>query len=263
MSRSERRRVNQAAGHGVMIGYLTPDHNSAHFQISLRALEAWDRNHTRRVAEYGDVVTHICGPRVASGRNELVRAFLGHPKRPEWLLMLDSDMVFPATLVEDLVSVADPQVAPVVGGLCFAGGRSGQVRPTMSVMVGDDPPAFEVVWDYPPDAMVGVDYTGAACLLMHRGVLERLGEKFADRAHPWFAESEFSGREYGEDVTFCMRLRALGVPIFVHTGIKIGHMKMLVIDEQSYLTFRRGITEHGEDGHRDRELARRFVGGAR
>ncbi len=260
MSQSDRRRQNQAAGHGVLVAYLCPDMVNSHFTQSLTAMLHWDEKHSGRISRHGDVVQHICGPRIAAGRNDLVRAFLGHPKQPEWLLMLDSDMVFDPTLAEDLVAAADAQDGPIVGGLCFAGGRSGQVRPTLGVMTATEPPEFEIIWNYPSDALVGVDWTGAACVLIHRSVLEDLGLRYADRAHVWFAETEAFGKDWGEDVTFCLRARQAGYPVHVHTGIKVGHMKMQVIDEETYLTYRRGITEHGEDGWRAKELARRGIG---
>jgi len=245
---------------GVVLGYLTPDLYNAHFAVALNGLLDWDARNSQRVHKRGDVLHQISGPRVAAARNDLVRAFLSGTA--EWLLMLDSDMVFPRDLVDLLVEAAHWKQRPIVGALCFAGGRSGQIRPTLGVMVSNDPPRFETVWNYQPNALNGVDYTGAACLLVHRSVYENLATRYGDNAHPWFAESEIGGQEYGEDVTFCMRARAAGYPIFVHTGIKIGHMKMSVIDEEAYLAYRRGITEYGEDEYRDRELGRRFVGGA-
>lgn len=243
-----------------MVAYLCPDIVNAHFQISLAALHHWDQKHAQRITKHGDTVSHISGPRIAAGRNELVRAFLAHPKRPEWLFMVDSDMVFPPTLVEDLVSVAHPTIAPIVGALCFAGGRSGQVRPTIGILTSNDPIEFDIVWDYPQDSMIKVDWTGAAALLIHRSVLEDLERRYEGRAHKWFAESEFGEKDYGEDVTFCLRVRQAGYPVHVHTGIKVGHMKMQVIDEETYLTYRRGITALGEDNWRDKELARRGIG---
>lgn len=259
MSQTTRRRQNQAQGQGVLVAYLTPDIGNAHFQIALNAMLHYDAGNSQRIHRHGDVVSHISGPRVAAGRNHLVEAFLHHPKRPEWLLMLDSDMVFQPTLADELVAAADPVSAPIVGGLCFAGGRSGQVRPTIGVLTNNDPVEFEIIWDYPADSMVAIDWTGAACLLIHRSVLDDLGQQYEGRAHKWFAESEYGEKDYGEDVTFCLRSRKAGYPVHVHTGIKVGHMKMQVVDEETYLTYRRGITAMGEDEWRTKELARRGI----
>jgi hypothetical protein len=33
----------------------------------------------------------------------------------------------------------------------------------------------------------------------------------------------------GEDLTFCMRAAAAGLPIHVHTGIQVGHVKTTVL----------------------------------
>jgi GT2 family glycosyltransferase len=244
---------------GVFVATLSPDYRNAHFDHAFERLLDWDRQHSGRITDRGDVCSIITGPRIAAARNALVRTFLGHEKQPPWMLMLDSDMVFAPTVAEQLVCAADPVERPVIGGLCFAGGRSGEIRPTMSVMVTNTPPTFEPVWNYQPDALNGVDYTGAACLLVHRRVFEDLARRFDGRAYLWFAESEVGENEYGEDVTFCMRVRAAGYPIYVNTGVKVGHMKMQVLDEESYLVWRRGITAHGQDSFTRMELDRRFV----
>ncbi len=256
MSRSARRRANVAQSNRVVVGFLSRDITDNSFQMCLRAMEKYDENHSGRIVD----VLNLTGSdgRLASARNELVSGFLYHPLRPEWLLMLDDDMVFAATLADDLVEAANVADRPIVGGLCFVGGK-GTVRPTISVMVSNDPPVFDTVWNYPENALCACDYTGAAALLVHRRVYEDLGARYADTPQRFFAEATLSGKEYGEDVVFCMRARAAGYPIFVHTGIKLGHMKMAPLDETEYLRYRRGITEHGEDTWAQMERARRFI----
>src|SRR5438128_839747 len=70
------------------------------------------------------------GPRIASARNLVVRTFLNHDDAPDWLVMVDSDMVFkpdaPRRLIERSIELKAEEgfdLHPVVGGLCFAGGR--------------------------------------------------------------------------------------------------------------------------------------------
>ena len=66
--------------------------------------------------------------------------------------------------------------------------------------------------------------TGAAFLLMHRDALETVAVAAADAAAPWFRESAIGAplSLLGEDLTFCLRCAAAGVPVHVHTGVQVG-----------------------------------------
>lgn len=33
----------------------------------------------------------------------------------------------------------------------------------------------------------------------------------------------------GEDLTFCLRCAAAGIPVHVHTGVQVGHMKSVML----------------------------------
>lgn len=178
------------------------------------------------------------GPRIASIRNQLTQKFLDHPARPEWLWMVDSDMVFEYQDLLDMLEVADPAERPIIGGLCF-GGRA-TVFPTLYRLV--DPKensgnVIQVITDFPDNALVKVDATGAACLLIHRSVLEKVQSMFP-APHHWFSESVYQGMEFGEDWTFCLRAAQAGFPIHVHTGVRIGHVKPRVIGLEDFLSQR-------------------------
>ena len=188
------------------------------------------------------------GPRIASSRNRLVRDLLNAPefKDVEWFLMLDADMVFDESLLPALFEgVRDENGTvrlPIVGGLCFGGGH-GVIVPTMYSIVdpkenGGDP--VRVITDFEDGEIVEVDATGAACLLVHRGVYEALAATFPEPS-PWFSESVYLGHEFGEDWTFCLRARSLGFQIHVNTNAKVGHMKSVMMDENMWRTGRSNL----------------------
>lgn len=116
-----------------------------------------------------------------AGRNEVARAFLDKSEA-EWLFFIDSDMGFAPDTVDRLVASADPETRPVVGGLAFAqksagpgpiGARRFRANPTLyRAAEVDNRIGFVPMFDYPPDQLVEVQATGAACLLIHRTVLE-------------------------------------------------------------------------------------------
>ena len=192
----------------------------------------------------GGTIGLMSGPRIAHARNLMVETFLTET-RAEWLLMVDSDMVFNPEDIDTLFEVADPEEVPIVGGLCFGAPISGQMFPTMYVMrdatTTEDGEIVQKVWDYPEYGLCKVDGTGAAFLLMHRGALTKIGARFKGDA-PWFCEGTvYKGMSFGEDMAFCMRAQAMDIPIHVHTGAKIGHVKPQIMDEAAYKRTRGNI----------------------
>ena len=51
------------------------------------------------------------------------------------------------------------------------------------------------------------------------------------------------GSSYGEDIAFCVRLNHLGIPLHVHTGVHIGHVKTTVLDEAAFEECRHRMPE--------------------
>lgn len=195
------------------------------------------------------------GPLVATGRNNIVRTFLTGTfrggARGEWLLFIDADMVYDRRAVQTMLAVADVEQTPILGGLCFGGGRGGHIFPTLYVAT-DERLHLDRINEYPKDTLCKVDATGGAFLLVHRSVLERMYEAFGvvrddqgevvldeeghpvETPYPWFTYGANAGKPTGEDIAFCLRARALDIPVHVHTGIRIGHIKPQILDEELY-----------------------------
>jgi hypothetical protein len=178
-------------------------------------------------------------------RTDLVDSFLSTSH--EWLLMVDADMAWDFEAFDKLCRTADLLTCPIVGGLCFGGGLTvgpnGQPVsfPTLYRMTRDEGTLASKAWrDYPRNRLVQVDATGAAFLLVHRQVFVALQNKAVPlpegqpNPFPWFAETFVGGVPIGEDVTFCLRAGAIGIPTRVHTGVKIAHEKRYFLTEESY-----------------------------
>ncbi|MFO7294000.1 MAG: glycosyltransferase [Acidimicrobiia bacterium] len=213
---------------GVIIAWLSPGTVAHDFCRSLANVIAAEPD---RIAGQ---IPLPSGPNLSASRNKVVRMFLNHTDA-EWLWMLDSDMVFPPDTLARLLDVADPEESPIVGGLCF-GQRTTEGRveyfTTMFSRVDGDIYRLET---WPEDTLLTVAATGTACLLVHRSVFEALKELYPEPL-PWFAEEvNEQGGLHSEDVTFCFRAAKAGFPVKVHTGVKIGHVKPRVIDDQTYL----------------------------
>jgi len=161
------------------------------------------------------------------GRNGLVEKFLAL-EDADWLLMIDTDMGWDETAISRLLATADVETRPVVGALCFRiegfNADIGAVLGPTVIRFAEDGTHYPVL-DY--SGVEKVDVTGAAFLLIHRWVLERL-----ERGR-WFSHHP-SQDTTSEDWAFCMRLRDAGIPLHVDTDIKIGHAKTVVFEEREY-----------------------------
>ena len=211
---------------GIIVGYLSGGDTRIEFTRSIGSMTAYSLS--RGIPLVG-ALPHISGPRIAAGRNHLVESFLATDA--EWLFMVDDDMSFDGNVLERFLEVADPERAPIVGGLAFGTGRDGMF-PTMFRVH----PEWKVptrIDQWPLGETVEVDATGAACLFIHRSVFERMAEEYSE-PWQWFQETTLNGNSVGEDMTFCLRARSLGFPIVVDTSIRFGHVKPRIIDEDEY-----------------------------
>jgi hypothetical protein len=215
----------------VVIGNVNPGAVSSAFVDCLLRTIGYDRHNGNRIAGWNFV---RCSANISAGRNALVEWFLASPA--QWLLSIDSDMVWPADALHRLLEVADPDKYPVVGGLCFAKeADTGLLWPTMFDLVGSqEKPELIRYETWEPDGLFRVAATGAAFLLVHRSILERIRDRDFSRAYPWFQERELGGQRSGEDATFCFRVAAVGSSVHVHTGVAIGHIKEHLVTEEGY-----------------------------
>jgi hypothetical protein len=208
----------------VAVGYLYGESVATGFANSLAAM-LWVQARQGGVVE--DVFPEASGVNVSHGRNEVVRKLLASDC--DWLLMLDTDMVFAADLPQRLLMRADPVSAPIVGALCF-GVDNGRLFPTLYDFTEDDGKFTTVRYqDFPRDTLFRVGATGAAALLVHRSALERIEAEAFDAVWPWFQETAVEGQRFGEDVTFCLRAAVCGIPVHVDTAVPIGHQKASVL----------------------------------
>ena len=176
------------------------------------------------------------GHRVDRNRDELTSRFLNFHKKPEWLLMLDSDMEHPIRCVERLLRFQQP----VVGALYFHRGTHDPVAfkyfGLQPDRYGRDVPFYEPLRDEVYDFLMGhgvpmgdgsvvidgpgvdplleVDAVGTGCILIHRSVLEAMEP-------PWFEYRKGYG---SEDLQFCEHVKKTqGISIHVDMSTISGH----------------------------------------
>jgi glycosyltransferase involved in cell wall biosynthesis len=220
----------------VVVGYLRPNHVEGNFFESFIELMTWDMTHDRRLS-------HRIGVRVSSGglvegRNQVAAMFLDGPG--DWLLFIDSDMGFAPDSLDALLAVADPVKRPLVGGLCFAWKETRQddlagfrcvSRPTILDWVTvDGVETFSGRLEVPDNEVTRCAATGMAFVLIHRSVFTTIGPG------DWFDRIKGSdGKWIGEDVSFCVRAGAAGIPVHVHTGVPTNHQKTLWVGPEDWV----------------------------
>lgn len=221
---------------------------SACFGLSYRDLLLHDITGPQRIVPHGKELRQLSSrTNVAASRNKMAAGFLDSSDC-EWLWFIDVDMGFAADTVDRLIKAADPELRPVMGGLCFAIKRlrSGDMyaekfrtSPTLYQYVElDDEVGFRPILDYPRDQTMQVSGTGGACLLIHRTALERVRARYGDI---WFEPithptgDRGKPRNFSEDLSFCVRLATLDIPVHVDTSVKTAHEKGGVfLDEDLY-----------------------------
>jgi len=203
--------------------------------------------HSQRYIVQGNVLVHQ--------RNECIQRMDG-----DWILFIDSDMVFQPGAVKTLIETQKKFDLDIVGGLCFQ--RTPPYQPTMYVMAANAKHGYTFIEDWAEDAAVEVDATGMAFCLIHKRVFDRIlrhntGEGFADlevrrnETPPPFFRWE---GQYGEDFLLCREAKETGSKIFVDTSVKIGHSGQTIITEKDFLreiAFRRP----DEQEFREKQLA--------
>ncbi len=221
----------------VVLAYLHPAEVGHNFCQSLLESTIFDFGHDQRVGSYLAMRTSSAG--IVEGRNSVVRQFLDGPG--DWLWWVDADMGFAPDALYGLLAVADPSAAPVVGGLCFAwketvvDGLQGfrcEARPTIFdyVDVGTGR-KFTGRTSYDADTVTRCDATGSAMILIHRTALQAVRDKFGD---VWYERIPTPDGQIGEDISFCARLGALGIPIHVNTAVRTNHLKHVWVSDVDF-----------------------------
>lgn len=222
----------------VVVAYPHKDEPGNNFAQSLLQMALYDRGRHIGTIENvrcptGDLVV---------ARNTIMRYLLESDF--EWLFMVDDDMGFQVPALETLAAVADPVERPIVGGLCFSqrdmsrDGRNGyrwEARPTIFdwIKMPDGIERFAFRSHYPINGLMQCDATGAAFVLIHRSVGERIFNKFGET---WFNRIEHADGNMSEDLSFFKRwLDVVGRGgCFVHTGVKTNHLKPMWLAEADF-----------------------------
>lgn len=209
----------------VCIVNLNPGEVRVEFLNSLLETVIGDLN-DRRVINFIRPV--IAGPLLDIYRNRAVEWFLKE-STAEWMLFIDSDIVWTLRDLYNLLDSADPIERPVVSGVYLMimqeGLRPGVWHRYLDTETGKSslvPWPEELEW--PDDQLIDVDGTGAGFLLMHRSLLTMMLEVYGPPM-AWFQNEVMDGTVHGEDFTFCSRVQQMGFRVIVNSAVQLDHIK--------------------------------------
>jgi SAM-dependent methyltransferase len=194
------------------------------------------------------------GHRVDRNRDKIVEQFLENPQKPEWLVMLDSDMEHPGDAPIRLTRWNKP----IVGGLYF---HRGELHDPFVFRAADREqdkygrsvlrwaPMRDEVFDFLEEnhvplrdgaiaiedtvnsPLVEVDAVATGCIAIHRSVLEVM-EK------PIF---EYREHAYSEDLMFChIAKNEYGIPIYADMSCISGHYNWVPMGQTQFRVLYRG-----------------------
>ena len=153
----------------------------------------------------------------------------------DFVLWIDSDMVFPEDLLIDLL--ADMEGRDIVSGVChmrrppFAPVLYSKLRQGMTPGENE----AEKLLDYPRDRIFQVEGCGFGCVMMRTNVLQAVVDKYHDLFAP------LPG--YGEDLSFCIRARGCGYDIHVDPKIQVGHKASVIVTDETFQAYRKQAGE--------------------
>lgn len=150
---------------------------------------------------------------VANARNNIVHA--AQEIKAEWLLFLDSDMVFPVFTAQRLLSYDRDIVCALY--------RRRVPNPETGVFEVPGKPLGD---GQARDGLIEMEIAPTGCMLIRMSVFDRLR-----RPYFRFGVNEELGIVQGEDVTFCHTVRALGYRLWADMGLsqEIGHIGQQIV----------------------------------
>lgn len=201
----------------ILIAVPCMDMVSARFAQSLATL--------KRVHKCS--ISFLSGSLIYDSRNKL--AGLAIDMEADYILWLDSDMVFQPNLLERMLNVLDEhKEIDILTGLYFR--RGGNFSPVIYSKLEADEKGLVTFEDYDgiPDGLTEVAGCGFGCVLMRTDCLLDIAAK--EGGGVWFTPILGAG----EDCAFCIRARQHGFKIYCDPSIDLGHMAYAPVTKDFY-----------------------------
>lgn len=131
----------------------------------------------------------------------------------DWVMWLDSDIVYPPNVIRKLMS----RNKDMVTGLYYK--RTPPYTPCI-YQLNDD--KLQPYLDYPEDDLFPVEASGFGCMLMKAKVIKAVYDKFGGCFFPVNGIG-------GEDLSFIKRARECGIGVWCDSSVKCGHIGRQIV----------------------------------
>lgn len=148
----------------------------------------------------------------------------------DYMLWLDSDMVFQQDLLVKMKQVMDEKDLDFLTGLYFR-----RVPPFTPVLfdqldIDENGICTWTDWKDVPEGMFKIGGCGFGCVLIKTDVLFDVQSKFGEMFNPI--------ANMGEDLSFCWRARQCGYDIWCDPSLVCGHVGYTIINDKFYQSYR-------------------------
>ncbi len=208
-------------------------------------------------------------------RNDLLVKLRASGQPADFVLMMDDDMTPPRdALIKLLAHMNGPHPVDIVAGACTV--RKDPPLPNFRVWV-PELRSYRTAFEWESDGLLDVAAVGAAFMLVRTTVLDKVGEYYLscryereylgmsaevaakmeagrrkharETGNEWwfeFLKHPWGDGEYGEDLSFCFKARECGIPIFVDTTVRPGHMGSYAFGLDDYLCYQKEVLARRE-----------------
>lgn len=179
----------------------------------------------------GDTVIGFeVGSLVYNARNNLARQAI--KAEADYVLWLDSDMVFAPDLLQKMLKVSQENDIDFLTAICF------RRKPPYTPCLFDRLEKVENGASYTaimsvPEGRFKVGGCGFAGVLMSTDVLMSVASKFDGQMFEPM-------KGFGEDVAFCWRARECGYDIWADSDIELGHVGNCIVTRKYFEAFNEG-----------------------
>lgn len=178
------------------------------------------------------------GSLVYNARNNLARQAI--KSEADWVLWLDSDMVFKPTLLREMLDVCQKNSIDFLTALCFR--RKPPYTPCLfdrlEVKSNGKGASYTALLSI-PDGLFQIGGCGFAGVLMSTDILVSVAAKFDGAMFDPM-------KGFGEDVAFCWRARQCGYTLWCDSDIEMGHVGSCVVTRGYFEAFNGGMKDAGE-----------------
>ena len=131
----------------------------------------------------------------------------------DWVMWLDSDIIYPANIISKLMSTNKDMVTGIYHK------RIAPYTPCVYKLVEDK---LQPYLDYPEDKLFNVEAAGFGCMLMKVKVIKAVYDKYGGCFFPVNGVG-------GEDLSFIRRAKECGIEVWCDSSVRCGHIGRQVI----------------------------------